>query len=209
MPMRMSNRDTMVRSRMVRSLWLCAGGALLAGFTNNYVAPGRPLAKTPLSESKPSETKTTPNLSHHDPLWSLSPPLNGFDQPSISVRTVAPTVSPPPKTIQTFTIRPGDGFLQPPGQSATRPRLPEAAGRGIYVQLSAQHSAQEAQTRFEAMQRRFAALQGRRPVTAPTRVGDSTFYRVLVGPFETTIQATEMCTELKVQGGQCIVQRLD
>ena len=51
-------------------------------------------------------------------------------------------------------------------------------------------------------------LGGRKPIVRRAELGQSgTWYRVHVGVFATSEQATMLCNSLKDAGGQCIVQK--
>ena len=84
------------------------------------------------------------------------------------------------------------------------PELP----RHYYVQLTAQHTSQEAQDRFDEIKARFSALKDRQGVIMRTDAGVGTIYRAMVGPFDLA-GANEMCNGLKAQGGPCVVHRID
>ncbi len=90
------------------------------------------------------------------------------------------------------------------------PTPPSVATRGGYVvQVSAQKSEAEAQSSFRALQAKYPnVLSGREPMISRAELGASgTWYRVQVGAFSTSEQATAFCENLKSAGGQCIVQR--
>ena len=99
-----------------------------------------------------------------------------------------------------------------PPQSNTKvaARTPAAPARGSYmVQVSAQKSEAEAQSSYRALQQKYPTVLGsREPTVSRAELGQAgTWYRVQVGAFSTSEQATAFCNSLKDAGGQCIVQR--
>jgi len=90
------------------------------------------------------------------------------------------------------------------------PPAREAAPTGGYVvQLSSQKSEEEARASFKVLASKYASVfADREPyikrVTIPEK---GTFYRANVGPFATASEANHFCSNLKIVGGQCIVQK--
>jgi hypothetical protein len=86
---------------------------------------------------------------------------------------------------------------------------PTAAAGGSYVQVSSQRSESEAQASFKALQGKYPnVLGGRQAVIRRAELGDKgVYYRAMVGPFANVEQATELCSNLKAAGGQCVVQK--
>ena len=77
------------------------------------------------------------------------------------------------------------------------------------VQLSSQKTEEEARASYKVLASKYAAVFGDREpyikrVTIPEK---GTFYRANVGPFATSAEATHFCSNLKIVGGQCIVQK--
>jgi len=63
-------------------------------------------------------------------------------------------------------------------------------------------------TTGEGQQKYPSVLGGRDPIIRRAELGQSgTWYRVHVGSFATSEQATALCNSLKDAGGQCIVQK--
>jgi cell division protein FtsN len=51
-------------------------------------------------------------------------------------------------------------------------------------------------------------LGSRSPLIRRTDLGDKgVYYRVTIGPFETAEAAEQVCGDLKMAGGQCVVQK--
>jgi hypothetical protein len=104
---------------------------------------------------------------------------------------------------------------QPPQAAAPKQvaSLGQSAGAvaapGSYVQVSSQKNEADAQASFRALQSKYSGILGSR--TATVRRADlgpkGVFYRAMVGPFNSTDEATQFCSSLKSAGGQCVVQR--
>jgi len=92
---------------------------------------------------------------------------------------------------------------------AARSPAVQAAGGAFVVQVSAQKTEDEARVSYQVLQQKFpCVLSGRDPIIRRAELGQSgTWYRVHVGSFATSEQATALCNNLKDAGGRCIVQR--
>jgi len=92
--------------------------------------------------------------------------------------------------------------------SAT-PAAPVATGGGYAVQVSSQRSEEEAQSSFRDLQAKYPdLLGGRTPIIRRADLGaKGIFFRAMVGPFTSADQATELCSNLKAAGGNCLVQK--
>ena len=84
-----------------------------------------------------------------------------------------------------------------------------SSGGGYLVQISSQKNEADAQTSYRAMQNKFpAALGSRQPVIKRADLGDKgVYYRTMVGPFGSTEEAAQFCSNLKSAGGQCVIQK--
>jgi hypothetical protein len=98
------------------------------------------------------------------------------------------------------------------------PATPEAAAAaasepaitgGYLVQVASQRSEADAQAAYRALQAKFPALLGpRTPLIRRADLGDKgVYYRVTIGPFETSDAADQVCGDLKMAGGQCVVRQ--
>jgi len=86
----------------------------------------------------------------------------------------------------------------------------EAAPTGGYVvQLSSQRTEDEARASFKALATKYSAVfADREPLIKRVSIPDKgTYYRAQVGPFPTQSEANHFCSNLKIVGGQCIVQK--
>jgi hypothetical protein len=88
--------------------------------------------------------------------------------------------------------------------AATEPPI----GGGYLVQVASKRSEAEAQAAYRALQAKFPAVLGlRSPLITRTDLGDKgVYYRVTIGPFDTADAAEQVCGDLKMAGGQCVVQ---
>jgi hypothetical protein len=86
---------------------------------------------------------------------------------------------------------------------------PAASGGGYAVQVSSQRDETEVQSSFRALQAKYPKLLGgREPMVRRADLGaKGTYYRAMVGPFVSAEQASELCSNLKAAGGDCIVQK--
>ncbi len=82
-------------------------------------------------------------------------------------------------------------------------------GDGYAVQVTSERSETTAQAAFLALQAKYPKqLSGRRWIIRRADLGaKGTYYRALVGPFESAEMAATLCSRLKDAGGNCIVQK--
>ncbi len=94
--------------------------------------------------------------------------------------------------------------------AATNPvqAAPSASG-GYLVQVSSQKTEADAQASYRTLQSKFQAELGSRPpLIKRADLGEKgVFYRAMVGPFNSSEEATQFCMSLKSAGGQCFVPR--
>ena len=96
-----------------------------------------------------------------------------------------------------------------PQRTQTASLAPVAPSSGNYlVQVSSQRSESEAQSAYRSLQGRYAMLASRSAVIRRVDLGEKgTFYRAMVGPFASSDEAAQFCTQLRSSGGQCLIQR--
>ena len=84
-----------------------------------------------------------------------------------------------------------------------------ATGGGYAVQVCSQPTEEEAQSSFRDLQAKYPnLLGGRTPIIRRTDLGvKGIYFRAMVGPFASTDQATELCSNLKAAGASCLVQK--
>ena len=82
-------------------------------------------------------------------------------------------------------------------------------GDGYAVQVTSERSETTAQAAFLALQAKYPKqLSGRQWIVRRVDLGaKGTYYRALVGPFESAEMAATLCSGLKAAGGNCIVQK--
>jgi sporulation related protein len=100
--------------------------------------------------------------------------------------------------------------LNKPPAKETASAAPMATASGGYaVQVSSQHSEEEAQSSFRALQAKYPdLLGGREPIIRRADLGaKGIYFRAMAGPFTSADQANELCSNLKAAGGSCIVQK--
>src|ERR1043166_4261759 len=135
-------------------------------------------------------------------------------QPVAPPLTVASTPPSPPPAPSTSAKQPAPRAKQaaqtPAAQPTDTPPAREAASTGGFVvQLSSQKTEEEARASFKVLAQKYAAVFGdREPYIKRVTIPDKgTFYRANVGPFATQSEANHFCSNLKIVGGQCIVQK--
>ena len=96
-----------------------------------------------------------------------------------------------------------------PAPAPTAQPRPAAAGGGFVVQVTSQRSEADARTAYSSLQRKFPQVLGPyQPSIQTATVGDrGTYYRVRVGPFGSSSDASTVCNNLRAAGGDCVVAR--
>ena len=96
----------------------------------------------------------------------------------------------------------------PPLAAAAPTNVTRTTG-GYLVQIASQKSEADAQASYRAAQAKYANLIGSMsPIIKRADLGDKgIYYRAMVGPFQTSDEASKFCSNLKVAGGSCVVQR--
>jgi sporulation related protein len=159
-----------------------------------------PTSRTANNNPPPSATPPRPAPVPKNPPSRNSAPIALDPQepptpPAPRERTAA--VSPPATT----------QGLQPPAPRA--PATSEGAASGYSVQLSSQRSEAEAQASYRSLQSKYPdQLSDRSVMIKRVDLGTKgVYYRALVGPFGSSDEASQLCSELKAAGGQCLIQR--
>jgi hypothetical protein len=133
-----------------------------------------------------------------------------IDQPVAPAPTAAATPPSPPPAPAKQPARTRQAAQPPAAQPAEAPAAREPApSGGFVVQLSSQRTEEEARASFKALATKYAAVFGdREPLIKRVNIPDKgTYYRAQVGPFASASEANHFCSNLKIVGGQCIVQR--
>jgi hypothetical protein len=131
--------------------------------------------------------------------------------PPLTVASTPPSPPPAPAAPAKQTApRTKQAAQTPAAQPTEAPPAREAAPTGGYVvQLSSQKTEEEARASFKVLATKYAAVFGdREPYIKRVNIPEKgTFYRANVGPFATASEANHFCSNLKIVGGQCIVQK--
>ncbi len=93
--------------------------------------------------------------------------------------------------------------------SASEPeRARAAADRGNFaVQIAARRSDPEARAAVEELRAKHTGILGQRGVIVyRVSLPQGVFYRAMVGPFGSSIQANEVCGQLRAAGAECFVR---
>lgn len=147
---------------------------------------------------------------------------DGIDAPSRPAATPPAPKASPPRTTGPISLDPQDSQAAPAPRDriaaapATTqslpppaPRASEVATGGYAVQISSQRSEAEAQASYRALQAKFPdQLSDRSAMIRRVDLGaKGIYYRALVGPFASSDEAAQFCTDFKAAGGQCFIQR--
>lgn len=201
-----------IKSAPPRSVYPSAGGVY-------GPAPSQPGAAAPQVAAPPpsgvspngaprvvhTETIRPSQVASADLAQPVAPPLTAAaapPSPPPAPVAAAPAKQPAPRTKQ--------AAQSPAAQPTEAPPVREAAPTGGFVvQLSSQKTEEEARASFKVLASKYASVFGDREpyikrVTIPEK---GTFYRANVGPFATSAEANHFCSNLKIVGGQCIVQK--
>ncbi|MET0315106.1 MAG: SPOR domain-containing protein, partial [Hansschlegelia sp.] len=97
---------------------------------------------------------------------------------------------------------------QVPAPAATTPARATPGGAYV-VQVTSQRSEQDARAAYSSLQKKFPSVLGSyqasiQTATVPDR---GTYYRVRVGPFTSSTDASTLCSSLRSAGGDCVVSR--
>jgi cell division septation protein DedD len=97
--------------------------------------------------------------------------------------------------------------------AATNPTqvVPSASGPsgGYLVQVASQRNEADAQASYKALQAKYSSVLGSHsPLIKRADLGEKgVYYRAMVGPFNSSDEASQFCGSLKSAGGQCVIQR--
>lgn len=175
-----------------------SGNAPRSDFDNGIMADGGPqLASTPAARATPQTVKptTTP------------------DARKVATQPIQParSATPAPTAPATPAQRPADptqvAAVSP--RAATPAPAPAASSGGFVVQVTSQRSEADARTAYAALQRKFPQVLGpyKASVQTATVADRGTYYRVRVGPFSSSSDASTVCNNLRSAGGDCVVSR--
>lgn len=154
-----------------------------------------PAVGMPPGMARPAPQSKAPPSRSTGPM-SLEPRENAFAEPA-----PAPVPAPAPR-------EPRIAAVSPPAPRA--PTVPsEGATGGYVVQITSQRSEAEAQASFRTLRAKFPdQLASYSPIVKRVDLGaKGIFYRALVGPFASSGEADQFCSNLKAAGGGCISYR--
>jgi hypothetical protein len=159
-------------------------------------AAAAPAAKpAPRAAATPAQrapvAATNPNSANANAPLSLSPQIGA-----------APAAAEPP--VRVAATNPNPAQIAPSAPSAG------AASGNYLVQVSSQRSEADAQASYRALQSKYPSVLGSQSVVVKrVDLGEKgVYYRAFAGPFNSSDQATQVCSSLKAAGGpQCLIQR--
>jgi hypothetical protein len=165
-------------------------------------APPRPAPETTADTEEPATRSAPPQRQAATASGSAPLSLNPNAAPSRAAPAPAPAPAAPAAPARAAAVAP-----QAP--AAASAAASTGGGPGNYVQVSSQRSEGEAQAAFRSLQAKFPdQLGGREPSIHKADLGaKGTYYRAMVGPFANAAEASQLCSNLKAAGGQCLVQK--
>jgi sporulation related protein len=171
-------------------------------------APGPKKVRTVTIRSDQSAPDGTAGASTSQAAPTRPEPQSQTDNGPLSI--VPTSTEGPAPAARPRTVAPRSVPLNKPPANETASAAPVATASGGYtVQVSSQHSEEEAQSSFRALQAKYPnLLGGHEPIIRRADLGaKGIYYRAMVGPFASADQATELCSNLKAAGGSCLVQK--
>ncbi len=163
-------------------------------------APARaePVAQQQESVPAPEMAAVTPSAPEPAP-QAAEPPRQPAQRPA-----PLPIVPQAPQPTQPARVAAAEPAVPAPD---TRPAAAVAPRGGDFaVQLAARPSEAAARESFAQLQRRYGDLGSFEPMIRRAQVGERTVYRLRVGPMSRD-EATNLCSSLQSQGGDCFVAR--
>jgi cytoskeletal protein RodZ len=201
-----------IKSAPPRSVYPAAGGVY-------GPAPTQPAAAPPQAAAPPSSGVSpngAPRVVHTETIRPSQVAVADIGQPVAPPLTAAATPpGPPPAPVAAAPAkqpapRTKQAAQSPAAQPTETPPARDAAPTGGYVvQLSSQKTEEEARASFKVLASKYASVFGdREPYIKRVSIPEKgTFYRANVGPFATSAEANHFCSNLKIVGGQCLVQK--
>jgi len=180
-----------------------AAGAPTARVTN--ITPAERPPEPPATSAQPAATEEPPPPRQTSARAAPAPrnaplSLNPNAELSPAAAPAPAPAAPPPRAA---TAAPTQLAPQAGSQGAS------AAG-GYAVQVSSRRSEADAQASFRSLQSRYPdQLGGRQPLIRRVDLGEKgIYYRTMVGPFDSSEEAKQLCEQLKAVGGSCFIQRI-
>jgi hypothetical protein len=165
--------------------------------------PSTPAARqAPAPKAAPPAARGNSNNNSSGPI-SLDPQTSASAQPPAAGPRDRQALQPPAPQAPVQPPAPRVAAVQPSDGATT-------GSTGRYaVQLSSQRSEAEALAAVRSLQAKYPSQLGGRPsfVKRVEISGKGTYYRAMVGPFSSSAEASQFCSEFKAAGGQCLVPR--
>ena len=156
-------------------------------------------ASAPVVVDQPVATQPVPVVKKKKTLFGF---LKGTNDQAPAAQTATTTPIAPQQQVASLP--------QPaPVQQQPAPTQVATAGSGYFVQLASFKSEAEANAEFGRLKSKYASILGTLPSTInPATVGDSTRFRLAVGPLSSRDQATGICSSLVAAGERdCLVRK--
>ena len=194
-----------IKAAPTRSVYPSAGGVY-------GPAPTQPAAPPPSGVSANGEPrKVHTEVIRPNPNQMAAADMGQPVAPPLTVTSTPPSPPPAPLAPAKQTApRTRQAVQTPAAQPTETPPAREAAPTGGFVvQLSSQKTEEEARASFKVLAQKYASVFGdREPYIKRVSIPEKgTFYRANVGPFATQSEANHFCSNLKIVGGQCFVQK--
>ena len=156
-------------------------------------------ASAPLIVDQPVATQPAPVVKKKKTLLGL---FNGTNNQAPPTQTTATTPVVPEQQVASLPD-------PAPVQNQVAPTQIASAGSGYFVQLASFKSEAEASAEFGRLKLKHASILGNLPSAInPATVGDSTRFRLAVGPLSSREQATSICSSLVAAGERdCLVRK--
>lgn len=165
------------------------------------------------TDSQPRKIRTVPirsDQSNGAPGAARAAPPAPTAVRTVPMQTAAPTGNAPMSlspNAAPSNVRSASAAV-PPAAAAPPTNVTRTTG-GYLVQIASQKTEAEAQASYRAAQAKYANLIGSMsPIIKRADLGDKgVYYRAMVGPFQSSDEATKFCSNFRIAGGNCVVQR--
>jgi cell division protein FtsN len=167
-------------------------------FDNGIMSDGDAPLRSSDRPAGPNQTRPAPTAQRSAP----QPAPQQAARPAPAPAPAAPAQPPRSDPQQVAAVAPR---APAPAPAQTRP----TATGGFVVQVTSQRSEADARSAYANLQKRFPQVLGPYQASIQTAtVGDrGTYYRVRVGPFGSSTDASTVCNNLRAAGGDCVVSR--
>ena len=119
-------------------------------------------------------------------------------QPNFALATPEPAMQPAP---------PAESVVATSAQASSPPAAATPPAGKFGVQIAARRSEAEGRALIDEMRAKFPGLLGQKwAMLYRVALPQGVFYRVVVGPLGSALEATQLCDSLKAQGAACIIR---